>query len=98
MTNCHNNTLALARDLWDVDHKGWHVIAASLGERGFHSWIERGDAAVDTTYDRMILSLWGYHHGWAGITEATGFTGPKGFDEYLHSCRRLGIVEGAPSP
>jgi hypothetical protein len=96
-TYCHNNTLALAGDLWKVGHKGWCILLGDRGpERGFHSWLECGDTAVDTTFNKMILSLKGYHHGVSKVREARGFTGSKGFDEYLSACRQVGLVGSAP--
>ena len=95
-TYCHNNTLALAGDLWKLGHTGWHVLLGDRGpELGLHSWLEYGDAAVDTTFNKMILSLRGYHHRVSKARDARGFTGPKGFDEYLSACRQVGLV-GAP--
>jgi hypothetical protein len=96
-TECHNNTLALARDLWNVDHNGWHVLLGELDPgRGHHSWIEYGDAAVDTTYGRMVVSLKAYHISWAGVRSGRGFTGPNGFDEYLYACRYVGLFGSKP--
>jgi hypothetical protein len=46
-------------DLWKLGRDGWHILLGDRGpERGLHSWLEYGDAAVDTTFDK-ILSVGG---------------------------------------
>ncbi len=95
--SCHNNTLALAGDLWKLRKRGWHILLGDRGPRlGFHSWLENDDAAVDTTFDKMILSTRGHHHSVSKVREASGFTGPNGFEEYVAACRRIGLIGSAP--
>jgi hypothetical protein len=97
-TYCHNNTLALAGDLWKRgNHGSWHILLGDRGpERGPHSWLEFGDAAIDTTFNKMIVSTRQYHHGAAKVLRARGFTGPSGFEAYLAACRQLGLFGDPP--
>jgi hypothetical protein len=89
---CHNNTLALAGDIWKLPHKDWTICIGERGARGPHSWIECRGTAIDTTYNVIVVCKADFHRTDAKVLRAQTFSGASGWKYYLHTLKALGLV------
>jgi hypothetical protein len=96
-TNCHNNVLALAADLWEgrVHDRWWIMLGRN--EKTWHSWLEYGDAAVDLTYDRFIVSTAQDHREQARVEDRRYFSGRSALKDYKRACVSVGILARSPT-
>jgi hypothetical protein len=90
--SCHDNTLALAGDIWKLPHKDWTICVGERGSRGPHSWMEYGGAAIDATYNVIVVSRSDFHRTYAKVLRAQTFSGASGWKYYLHTLKALGLV------